>query len=119
MLGLAQEGGDADGEEEARVRAAHAALARLEELASGEPVPDDVQDQLRGAYQQRLDAFTEAEASDGRSESASETYKRLRRELIAVERAAAVSMREDGEIGSEVMRRLERDLDLEESRLEG
>lgn len=119
-LGLGEEeGGEPDGEGEARVRAAHAALGRLEELASGESVPDEVQEQLRGVYQQRLDSFEETRTPDGDSESSSEAYQRLRRELIAAERAAAVGMRDEGEIGSDVMRRLERDLDLEESRLEG
>jgi len=44
-------------------------------------------------------------------------YQRLRRELIDAERKAVVELRNTGEISDEVMRRVERDLDLEESRL--
>ena len=44
-------------------------------------------------------------------------YQRLRRELIEAERRAVVELRNTGEISDEVMRRVERDLDLEESRL--
>lgn len=49
---------------------------------------------------------------------ASEAFKRFRRQLIEAEREAALRMRSEGKIGDEVMRQIERDLDLEESRLE-
>jgi CPA1 family monovalent cation:H+ antiporter len=41
-----------------------------------------------------------------------------RRELIKAERETVVSKRDRGEVSPEVMRRVMRDLDLEESRLE-
>jgi hypothetical protein len=39
------------------------------------------------------------------------------REAIGAQRAALIDLRDQGRIGNEVMRRVERDLDLEESRL--
>jgi hypothetical protein len=36
---------------------------------------------------------------------------------IAVERAAAIRLRDEGRIGDNVLRRIERELDLDESRL--
>ncbi|MDX6589409.1 MAG: hypothetical protein QOI84_683 [Solirubrobacterales bacterium] len=39
-------------------------------------------------------------------------------ELYTAQRDALISMRDSGEISSQVMRRVERDLDLEETRLE-
>ena len=45
-------------------------------------------------------------------------YQHLRRELLEAERQAIVEMRNTGEISDEVMRRVERDLDLEASRLD-
>jgi hypothetical protein len=39
--------------------------------------------------------------------------------LLAAEREAIVSLRDEGAISPEVMRRIERDLDLEESRIGG
>jgi CPA1 family monovalent cation:H+ antiporter len=42
----------------------------------------------------------------------------LSHELLAAQRSAIVRLRNEGAISSEVMRRVERDLDLEESRLE-
>ena len=53
---------------------------------------------------------------DYRERSAS--YERLMRELIRAQREALARLRLAGEIGDEAMRRVERDLDLEEERLE-
>ena len=47
-------------------------------------------------------------------EARSEAFKRFRRELIE----AVLRLKSEGKIGDEVMRQIERDLDLEESRLE-
>ena len=41
----------------------------------------------------------------------------LRRELISVERARLAQLRRRGEISAESLRRIEHELDLEESRL--
>jgi CPA1 family monovalent cation:H+ antiporter len=45
-------------------------------------------------------------------------YQRLMHDVIEAQRAAIVQMRNEGLISAEVMRRVERDLDLEETRLE-
>ena len=55
---------------------------------------------------------------DGKIEKRSIKYQRLRRELLEAERHAVVELRNTGEISDEVMRRIERDLDLEVSRLD-
>jgi hypothetical protein len=51
-------------------------------------------------------------------EARSEAFKRFRRELIEAEREAVLRLRSEGKIGDEVMRQIERDFDLEDSRLE-
>jgi CPA1 family monovalent cation:H+ antiporter len=51
-------------------------------------------------------------------EDRSLAYQRLMHELYDVQRRALVELRNDGTISSEVMRRIEHELDLEESRLE-
>ena len=45
-------------------------------------------------------------------------YQRMMHEIYAAQREALLQLRNSGEISSEVMRRVERELDLEESRLE-
>jgi Na+/H+ antiporter len=109
---------------EARLRAADAALARIDELAAEEWALDDTVDRIRGAYRYRQRRFT-ARTSDGGFdgdgidyETRSEAYQRLVRELLEAQRDVLIEMRDRGEINDEVLRRLERELDLEDSRLE-
>jgi CPA1 family monovalent cation:H+ antiporter len=45
-------------------------------------------------------------------------YQRLRRELLEAERQEIVSLRRQGRISDAVMRAVERDLDLEDQRLD-
>jgi len=45
-------------------------------------------------------------------------YQRLMRELYTVQRRAVVELRNGGAISNDVMHRIERELDLEESRVE-
>jgi monovalent cation/hydrogen antiporter len=119
-LGLEEDDGGDDAEEAlARVRAAEAALERLDELVGEAWVLDDTAERLRGLYQFRIDRFSARvdPDGDGKIEKRSLKFQRLRRELLEVERRTVVELRNTGEISDEVMRRVERDLDLEVSRL--
>jgi CPA1 family monovalent cation:H+ antiporter len=123
IRGLRLEADDGGAEAEdalARVRAAEAALARLDELAAEAWVYDETAERLRGLYRFRIDRFSSRidPEGDGKIEKQSLKYQRLRRELLEAERHAVVEMRNTGEISDEVMRRIERDLDLEVSRLD-
>ena len=51
-------------------------------------------------------------------EEGSLLYQRMMHEIYAAQRQALVGLRNSREISSDVMRRVERELDLEESRLE-
>jgi len=120
VLGLEDDGLAEREEAKARIRAAEAALEHLEELASEEWVFDDTAERLRGQYRFRANRFRarlDGEDGDG-IEDRSERYQRLRRELLEAERAAVIAMRNAGEITEEVMHRVERDIDLEASRLD-
>ena len=111
-----------EGEEDARarIRAAEAALARLEELVSEDWVRDDTAERLRGLYGFRVNRFSSRfdEESDGAIEEQSQAYQRLRRELLDAERAAVVELGRSGEISGDVATRVRRDLDLEDARLD-
>jgi CPA1 family monovalent cation:H+ antiporter len=104
----------------ARIRAAEAALARLEELAEEDWVREDTAGRMRGLYNFRRDRFASRfdSESDGAIEERSLNYQRLRRELLEAERAAIVALRREGAINDDAMRRLQRDLDLEDARLD-
>jgi CPA1 family monovalent cation:H+ antiporter len=121
VLQLEADDGGAEAEEAlARVRAAEAALDRLDELVAEDWVLDDTAERLRGQYRFRIDRFSARvdPDGDGKIEKRSVKYQKLRRELLEVERHAVVELRNTGEISDEVMRRVERDLDLELSRLD-
>jgi len=107
---------------EARRKAAEAALVRLEELTGEDWVRDDTAERVRGAYNYRQRRFSaRIEDGDGKGaeyEERSVSYQRLTRELIEAQRTILITMRNDGEINDTVLRILERELDLEDSRLE-
>jgi Na+/H+ antiporter len=116
---------EADGAEEseevtARVAAAKAALERLEDLGAEEWTRDDTVERLRNMYQYRKRRFAAraGKIEDDGYEDRSLAYQQLLHELLAAQRLALVRLRNEGVISSEVMRRVERDLDLEETRLE-
>ena len=107
-------------ETKARIHAADAAIARLEELVSENWVREDTAERLRGLYGFRRNRFAERfdDGADGSIEERSQNYQRLRRELLEAERAAIVDLRRRRVINDDVMHRLERDLDLEDARLD-
>ena len=112
----------------ARLRATEAALERIAELEAEEWVLDDTADRLRNAYRYRRRRFAarspEGESDDGLGgdavdyETRSAAYQRLLRELLEAQRAVVIAMRDRGEINDDALRRIERELDLEDSRLE-
>jgi monovalent cation/hydrogen antiporter len=111
-----------DGEEEreeiaARVRVAEAALARLEELEGEDWVRDETLGRVRGLYDYRRRRFTARTDGDERYEERSDAFMRLMHEIFDAQREELVAMRNALDISDEVRRRIERDLDLEESRL--
>ena len=119
-LGLEAEGRMEKEEAKARIHATEAALARLEELAEEDWVRDDTLDRLRGFFNFRRERFRNRfdPDSDGAVEDRSLAYQRLMLELLAAERSAVLELRRNRRIDDEVMRRVVRDLDLEEARVE-
>jgi monovalent cation/hydrogen antiporter len=107
-------------EAKARIKAADAALARLDELQDEDWVREDTAERMRGLYNFRRNRFRSRfdESSDGAMEEQSQNYQRLRRELLEAERQAIVQLGRDGVLSDDAMRRLLRDTDLEDARLE-
>ena len=106
----------------ARLEGARAALGRLEQLCDDERVPPGAREQMREHYEgrvRRYEAGMEAGGATDEYAESSASWRNWRRDLIAAEREVILSLRDRGEISPEVMRRIERDLDLEESRIGG
>jgi Na+/H+ antiporter len=104
----------------ARIHAAEAALARLDELVDEDWVREDTVDRLRGLYGFRRSRFQERidEEGDGSIEQRASDFQRLLRELLEAERQAVLELRRERRISDDVMRRVVRDFDLEEARLD-
>lgn len=121
-LGLHDDGQTDSELARAQLRAAEAALARIEELADEDWAAPEKIERLRAEYLYRIERLGVQCDSDGarRAEVADFTanYLRLRRELLSAERREVIRLRDEGTINDEVLHRIERALDLEEARIE-
>ena len=121
-LGVHEGDGPQREEDKARYLAAVAAMERLEQLADEDWVREDTRDRVNAMFRFRQNRFAQRlghdvdgvdEDIDGRSQD----YQRLMVEMLEAQRAAILELRRQGRIGDDVMRRVQRDLDLEEIRL--
>jgi NhaP-type Na+/H+ or K+/H+ antiporter len=129
FLGVDDHDEDLEREEiAARLVTSEVALARIDELRGEDWVLDDTADRVSAAYRYRQRRFS-ARSPDGSFdggldgdgvdyEARSAAYQRLVRDLLDTQRAALIELRDRGEINDDVLRRIERELDLEDSRLE-
>ena len=99
----------------ARVAGADARLARLDALAGEQWVNADTVEWMRGTLRYRRRGFEDRDGDDGFGRH-QRAYRRLNAELIDAERSRLLELRNAGEISDEVRRRIERDLDYEQSR---
>jgi Na+/H+ antiporter len=130
-----QDGGELDDEEaHARRVAAEVGLRRLDEEGRRDGVDPEVVGSLRKQYAARVDRWSardrDAHGADdedhralaNRDGSGAERdatgYRRLRAAMIDAERRAIIDLRDRDAIGDEVLRRVQRDLDLETMLLE-
>jgi monovalent cation/hydrogen antiporter len=120
LLHLEDDGTAAKEETKARIYAARKAVERLEELAGEDWVRDDTAERMRGLYRFRENRFAARfdDGDDGAIEQRSQDYQRLRRELLDAERRAVVDLRRQGKINDDIMNLVQRDLDLEDARLD-
>jgi CPA1 family monovalent cation:H+ antiporter len=117
-LGVEDDGAEESEEVAARVRVAEAAVARLDELDGVDWVRGETLERVRALYDYRRRRFTAiVDGNGGEYEERSGAYIRLMYELFDAQREELIGLRNRGEISDEVRRRVERDLDLEESRL--
>jgi monovalent cation/hydrogen antiporter len=129
------EGGEGETEEaHARRVVAEAGLRRLEAEGRRDGVDRGMARALEATYRRRLQRWSARDVArhgrgdeehaglagvDGiRAEQTAAAYRRLRAAMIGDEREALVGLRDQGVIGDHVLRRVQRDLDLETMLLE-
>ena len=119
ILGIAGTSGIRAEEKEARRAILQTALDHLEESKrEADSESAEVYEDLEQHYRHRLAAL--ADEADGQDDIGGRFYKRfndLSHELLSIERARAVQLRNQRRISDELLREIEHELDLGEARL--
>jgi len=105
---------------EARLKANEAALVQLSAIAKSNSVPLEIVERVRIEYDDRIRQL-EVCGSDGASGQRglfSSEYEQLSNQLLQVERKMILQLRNEQVINDEVLRRVQRDIDLAEARLQ-
>ena len=112
-LGMEGADGAERREREARVELARAALARMEELEQRHDLPEEVLRRIRERYEWRV-AHERDDPDEGALAAA---YRDVRKDLLEAERHKLVELEDQGAVAGAALRAIERDLDLEETRI--
>jgi CPA1 family monovalent cation:H+ antiporter len=106
-------------EREARLKSNEAALARLNELADSQSIAPEILQRLRIEYEDRIRQLEACESGNGEMSRGlfSSAYEELSHELLLVERRSILQLRNERVINDDVLRRVQRDIDLAEARL--
>jgi monovalent cation/hydrogen antiporter len=101
----------------ARLRITEAGLSWLEQLTVDAAAPDDMIDRLRRSLQARSRALEDDDGPATDGSGTAHAYAGLRRSLLTAQRDELTRLHADGEIGDATRRRIQRQLDLEETGL--
>jgi len=105
---------------EARLRTAKAGVRRLDEIIARAPALADVATRLKSQHQHRVHRYIgrRRHQRHHQDESRAEDYVHVRRSMLDAEREELIHLRDAGVIGDEVLRDIQRELDLEQVLLE-
>jgi NhaP-type Na+/H+ or K+/H+ antiporter len=119
-LGIKDDGAAQREEHEARLQANRAALARLNEIGERDPTKADALQRLRIEYEDHILQLEGDELKNAGSplRRFSSEYERLSHEALQTERNTIIQLRNRDVINDEVLRSIQRDIDLAEIRLQ-
>jgi Na+/H+ antiporter len=122
MRWAAWDGTEPDGDEPTRARAAayEAGLEEIERARPRWPTHQPLLDRLESGLEDRTKhlATEDPEETEERRQERQE-HEEIQRGVIAAQRAAVIELRDRREINDQTLRLIERELDLEELRMEG
>jgi Na+/H+ antiporter len=103
----------------ARLKANEAALARLDQIASSKRARPRTVERLRSEYEDRIRQLrSEAPDEESVGRLFSEDFEELAREVLQTERDTVIQLRNEEAINDQALRRIQRDIDLAEARLQ-
>jgi len=103
----------------ARLKANEAALARLEAIESSNRARPKTIERLRSEYEDRIRQLrSDAPAEENVRRLFSEDFEELAREVLQTERDTVIELRNEEAINDQALRRIQRDIDLAEARLQ-
>jgi CPA1 family monovalent cation:H+ antiporter len=106
-------------ESHARQEVIEEALRQIEQLATQWPDHKPLIEQLRSSYRHRAEHEQDLHDAPGtEAEQELVEHRQIRSAVIDAQRDALIAMRDRGAIDDDVMRAIERELDLEEVRME-
>jgi monovalent cation/hydrogen antiporter len=123
-LGIEDDGAAEREELHARREAAGAAIEQLRRLGEEDWTRDDTVSRMIGLYEFRQRRLSQRageldrDGDEGDLDERSLGYQRMVREALEAQRRRIIELRNEGEISDEVLHVLERELDLEDQRLE-
>jgi len=105
---------------EARLKANEAALSQLSAIAKSNSVPLEIVERVRIEYDDRIRQLEVcgSDTADGQRGLFSSEYEQLSNQLLQVERKMILQLRNEQVINDDVLRRIQRDIDLAEARLQ-
>ena len=103
-------------EEAARLRLATSIIEHIEENYSL-ALSDEVLNQIKTKYEIRIQRLRKDVGNQRMDEQAIKEFHRIQQELLDKERNLVLQLRAEAKISDEAMRRIEYELDLEETRL--
>src|SRR5947209_9063458 len=103
----------------ARLKANEAALARLEAIESSNRARHETVERLRSEYTDRIRQLRrEVPHEESVRRLFSEDFEELAREALQTERDTVIALRNEEAINDQALRRIQRDIDLAEARLQ-
>jgi monovalent cation/hydrogen antiporter len=114
-LKIKADGGEREHEQKARLKIASSIIEHIEENYALS-LQDEVLNQIKTKYEIRIQRMRN-ESTQKMSTEQIEALHEIQKDLLRVERSFVLKLRNDGDINDEIMRKIEYELDLEETRL--
>jgi CPA1 family monovalent cation:H+ antiporter len=115
-FGIQKDENEERDEEVARLKLATSIIEHIEENYSL-ALSDDVLNQIKNKYEIRIQRLRKDEGKQRLDEQQINEFHRIQQELLDKERNLVLQLRAEAKISDEAMRRIEYELDLEETRL--